>query len=235
MADAEKTAKKRRARAILKRLAATYPDARCGLNFHGSFQLLVASILSAQCTDERVNMTTPALFRKYPTAAHFARAKQKALEREIHSCGFFRNKAKNIIASCKILCAEFGGQVPDDFDALLRLPGVGRKIANIIMNDAFGVPSIAVDTHVFRLSHRFHLANARNPDRTEFELREVVPKDFMASFNHLLTFHGRQICYARKPRCGACPVQKQCPWEEKWHYLPEMPKGRITMEDLEKV
>ncbi len=235
MAKAEKTAQKRRARLILKRLAATYPDARCGLNFSGPFQLLVASILSAQCTDERVNMTTPGLFRKYPTAAHFASAKQKALEREIHSCGFYRNKAKHIIASCKILCAEFGGEVPKDFDALLQLPGIGRKIANIIMNDGFGVPSIAVDTHVFRLSHRFHLANARDPDRTEFELREVVPKDFMAVFNHLLTFHGRQICYARKPRCEACPVQKQCPWEEKWRYLPKMQKSRITMEELEKI
>ncbi|MBI2881844.1 MAG: endonuclease III, partial [Candidatus Tectomicrobia bacterium] len=204
--DAEKTAKRRRARAILKRLSEAYPDARCGLNFQGSFQLLVASILSAQCTDERVNRTTPALFRKYPTPAHFARAGRRELERDIHSCGFYRNKARHIIGACRMICEEFGGEVPEDFDALRRLPGVGRKTANILLNDGFGVPAIAVDTHVFRLSHRFGLADARDPDRTELQLREVVPKEFTAGFNHLLTFHGRRVCHARKPRCEACPV-----------------------------
>lgn len=234
MAVAEKTAKKRRARAILKRLAAAYPDSRPGLKFEGTFQLLVASILSAQCTDVRVNKTTPGLFQKYPTPAHFARAKQKDLEYEVHSCGFYRNKAKNIIGACRLICEEFGGEVPNDFDALRKLPGVGRKIANILLNDGFGVPAIAVDTHVFRLSHRFHLANARDPDRTEFQLREVVPKDFLARFNHLFTFHGRRVCHARKPRCGVCPVEKQCPWEGKERYLADRPKGRIGMQDLGK-
>ncbi len=234
MADPAKTAKKRRARAILKRLAAAYPDARCGLDYDGTFQLLVASILSAQCTDEQVNRTTPRLFRKFPAPARFARAGQREVERWVHSCGFYRNKARNIIASCRILCETHGGKTPDDFDALVALPGVGRKIANILLNDGFGVPAIAVDTHVFRLSHRFHLADARDPDRTEFQLREVVPKDLVPGFNHLLTFHGRRVCTARNPRCGECPVRKQCPWEGKAKILAALPKGRIRMKDLEK-
>lgn len=233
MADPEKTAKKRRARAILKRLAAAYPDARCGLEFKGPFQLLIASILSAQCTDERVNMTTPGLFDKYPTPDHFARADRRAMEREVHSCGFYRNKAKNIIATCKILCADYSGEVPRDFEDLLRLPGVGRKIANIIRNDAFGIPSIAVDTHVFRLSHRFHLADAKDPDRTEFQLCEVIPKDLVLGFNHLLTFHGRRVCEARRPRCGECPVLKLCPWEDKERFLQPALRSGFKMKDLE--
>ncbi|MFQ5913657.1 MAG: endonuclease III [Nitrospinota bacterium] len=223
MANPEKTAKRRRAREILKRLAAAYPDARSGLRFDGPFQLLVASILSAQCTDERVNRVTPGLFKKYPTPGHFARAKKKELERDVHSCGFYRNKAKNIIGASRMICQEFGGKVPNDFDALRRLPGVGRKTANILLNDAFGVPAIAVDTHVFRLSHRFDLANARDPDRTELQLREVVSKEFLGTFNHLLTSHGRRVCQARRPRCAVCPVEKQCPWEGKARFLKGTP------------
>lgn len=232
MANPETTAKKRRARAILKRLAMAYPDARCGLNFKSPFQLLIASILSAQCTDERVNMTTPGLFAKYPTPIHFARADRRALEKEVHSCGFYRNKAKNIIATCKILCAEHGGSVPNDFEALLELPGIGRKIANIIRNDVFDVPSIAVDTHVFRLSHRLHLADAKDPDRTEVQLQQVIPKDLVSGFNHLLTFHGRQVCAARRPRCRECPILNLCPWEEKGQFVQPIHGKRIKMKDL---
>lgn len=228
MAKPSKVAQRRRAKEILRRLKAAYPDARCGLNFRNPFELLVASILSAQCTDARVNSVTPGLFSAYPTPADFAKAHPKALEAQIHSCGFYHMKAKHIIEACRRICAHFGGQVPMSFEDLLSLPGVGRKTANIILNDGFGIPAIAVDTHVHRLSHRLGFASARDPNRVELKLREVIPKEEWPKFNHLLTFHGRRVCEARRPKCGSCPVERLCPWEGKKRFLSadEFRKGR---------
>jgi len=198
--------------AIIKILRQNYPVACTALNFETPLQILVATILSAQCTDERVNKITPALFKKYSSAKHFASARQEDLEREIRSTGFFRNKAKNIIAAAKKICNDYGGHVPDSMEKLLTLPGVARKTANIVLSSAFKkAEGIAVDTHVKRLSKRLALSTHEDPEKIEKDLMALVPKKDWLDFNYLLVNHGRAICTARKPKCLECPIQHLCP------------------------
>jgi endonuclease III len=202
---------RRRVPRILAALAKLYPDAHCALEHQTPLQLLIATILSAQCTDVRVNMVTPVLFERYKTAQDFADADPKELERLIASTGFFRNKAKNIIACCKAIVAEHGGEVPNTLEDLVKLPGVGRKTANVVLGDAFGVPGITVDTHVGRLSRRLGLTVQEDPVKVEFDLMEVIPKPEWTPFSHRLIFHGRRVCFARKPDCAGCTLNSFCP------------------------
>ena len=202
---------RRRVPRILDALAKLYPDAHCALEHQTPLQLLIATILSAQCTDVRVNMVTPALFERYKTAQDFADADPKDLERMIASTGFFRNKAKNIIACCKAIVAEHGGEVPNTLEELVKLPGVGRKTANVVLGDSFGVPGITVDTHVGRLSRRLGLTVQEDPVKVEFDLMEVIPKPDWTPFSHRLIFHGRRVCFARKPNCAGCILNSFCP------------------------
>jgi endonuclease-3 len=195
----------------VRRLAQTYPDAHCALHYQTPLQLLVATILSAQCTDARVNMVTPALFARYPDATAFAAAEPRELEKLIHSTGFFRNKARNIIACCQQLVAQYGGQVPATMEELVPLPGIGRKTANVILGNAFGVPGLPVDTHVTRLSQRLGLTEETNPVKIERDLAKLIPRKEWTMFGHRMIFHGRQVCHARKPLCETCPLAGLCP------------------------
>jgi len=206
-----KTAKTQRAGKILRALKNTYPDAHCELYFRNPLELTIGCILSAQCTDKRVNMVTPALFDKYPTAADWAAIPPDVLERDIHSTGFFRNKSKNIRALCRILAQEYNGQIPEDFDTLVQLPGIGRKTANVIMVSAFNRPGIVVDTHMIRLSNRMGLTTNKDPVKIEFDLQKIIPEKDWGHFSHAMVFHGRRLCYARKPDCAHCPVAPWCP------------------------
>ena len=210
-----RAAKQARARKILDLLARAYPDAKCALNFADPFQLLVATILSAQCTDERVNMVTPALFKKYPTARELARARMPSLEKDIRSTGFFRAKSRSLLGMARGLVESHRGQVPDDRDALIALPGIGLKTANVVLGNAFGREALTVDTHVFRVSQRLALARAENPDELHDRLLQVLPGDRLTQASHLLIFHGRRVCVARKPACPVCPVRELCPWPDK--------------------
>jgi endonuclease-3 len=200
-----------RARRIVRRLAELYPDARCALDYGNPLQLLVATILSAQCTDVRVNLVTPGLFARYPSTEAFARAEPKELETAIQSTGFFRNKARSIIACCRRLLAEHGGDIPSTMDALVLLPGVGRKTANVILGNAFAVPGITVDTHVGRLSRRLGLTKETDPDKVERDLMALIPKAEWTMFSHRMIYHGRQVCHARKPNCDGCALARLCP------------------------
>ncbi len=205
-------ATRRRTTKIAKELAQLYPDATCALDFTSPLELLVATILAAQCTDKRVNMVTPALFRKYPTAADFAAASQARLEKEIQSTGFFRNKAKNIRECCKLLVERHGGEVPQAMDALVALPGVGRKTANVLLGTAFRIASgIVVDTHVIRLSGRLGLSASKDPEKIEQDLMALLPKKEWIDFSHRMIHHGRRICVARKPKCDECVLGQICP------------------------
>ncbi|HMF08128.1 MAG TPA: endonuclease III [Thermoanaerobaculia bacterium] len=204
--------KRQRARRILRRLARAYPDARCALDFSTPLELLVATVLSAQCTDKRVNMVTPALFQTYRTAADYARAPAGELERAIQSTGFFNAKAKSLRRAGAAIAAEHGGRVPDTMEELVKLPGVGRKTANVILGNAFGKDEgFVVDTHVARLSRRMNLTRQSDPVKIEKDLNAIVPKGRRTMAAHELIFHGRQVCVARKPRCGDCPVEDLCP------------------------
>ena len=196
---------------LLRILEQTYPDARCALNYRNSLELLVATMLSAQCTDERVNMVTPALFARYPDAASFAEAVPAELEKLIHSCGFYRQKAKSIRACCRRLVDEFGGEVPAEMEHLVSLPGVGRKTANVVLNEAYGEPAIAVDTHVLRTANRLGWISTRDPVKAEFQLLDAVPKKWWGRVTLLLIHHGRNCCSARKPLCADCTILKGCP------------------------
>lgn len=202
---------------IIKILKKKYPGARIALNFGNPFQLLVAVVLSAQCTDVRVNKITPALFKKYPDVSAFARAKVGDLEKMIYSTGFYKNKAKNIKAAAEKIVKDFGGELPDNMSDLLQLPGIARKSANVILEAGFGkVEGITVDTHVCRVSGMLGLVNkklseSKNAVKIERILMEKVPKECWGIFPHLLVFHGRQICVARRPKCGICPLNKICP------------------------
>ena len=196
---------------LLRILEQTYPDARCALNYRNSLELLVATMLSAQCTDERVNMVTPALFTRYPDAASFAEAAPAELEKLIHSCGFYRQKAKSIRACCRRLADEFGGEVPAEMEHLVTLPGVGRKTANVVLNEAYGEPAIAVDTHVLRTANRLGWISTRDPVKAEFQLLDAVPKKWWGRVTLLLIHHGRNCCSARKPLCADCTILKGCP------------------------
>ena len=196
---------------ILGILQREYPDARVTLDFKDPLQLLIATILAAQCTDERVNLVTKDLFKKYPKTSDYARADLKTLEGEIRSTGFFRNKAKSIIGCGQALVQKFNGQVPRTLEELTTLPGVGRKTANIILGNAFGMQAIAVDTHVKRVTHRLGWAKSDDPDKIEFELMEVIPQNRWSLACHQIVFHGRRVCMAKNPQCLACPVAKFCP------------------------
>jgi endonuclease-3 len=208
-------AKRARARKIVRALKKAYPDAKIALDFGNPLELLVATILSAQCTDERVNMVTPALFKKYPAARDYALAEAAALEEEVRSTGFYRAKTRSIIAMAKALLEEHGGEVPRSRPALVALPGVGLKTANVILGNAFGEQAIAVDTHVFRVSQRLGLARSDDPDKIHDQLADVLPEKEWTLTTHLVQAHGRRCCFARKPLCPACPVRTLCPWPGK--------------------
>jgi endonuclease-3 len=208
-------AKRARARKIIRALKKAYPDAKIALDFGNPLELLVATILSAQCTDERVNMVTPALFKKYATARDYARAEATTLEEEVRSTGFYRAKTRSIIAMAKALLDKHGGEVPRSRAALVALPGVGLKTANVILGNAFGEPAIAVDTHVFRVSQRLGLARSDDPDEIHDQLVDVLPEKEWTFTTHLVQAHGRRCCFARKPLCPACPVRTLCPWPGK--------------------
>ena len=207
--------KQTRGRKILTRLERAYPDARIALDFTRPLELLVATILSAQCTDERVNMVTPALFRTYRSAADYARVKPETLEKAIHSTGFFRAKARSIVGMARALVERHDGEVPREREALVKLPGVGLKTANVVLGNAFGEPAIAVDTHVFRVSQRLGLARSEDPVEIHDQLAEVLPRKSWTRASHLFQAHGRRTCLARKPACPACPIRALCPWPEK--------------------
>jgi endonuclease-3 len=218
-------AKRARARRIVARLEGAYPDATIALRFETPLELLVATILAAQCTDERVNQVTGTLFRKYRTAADWAKADAATLEDEVRSTGFFRAKTRSILGMARGLLERHAGEVPRTLEALTALPGVGRKTANVVLGNAFGVPGIAVDTHVFRVSQRLGLAKAAQPDRVEAQLAEVIPRARWTRFCHLLQAHGRRVCLARAPACPTCPVRALCPWPGKTA-IPPARRGR---------
>jgi endonuclease-3 len=192
-------------------LTKTYPDARIALEFKDPLQLLVATILSAQCTDARVNTVTRDLFRKYRKASDYVNVIPAELEQDIKSTGFYKNKAAHIQEACRTMMHDFNGEVPNTIEGLLTLSGVGRKTANCVLGDAFGIPGITCDTHVIRLSRRLGLSENRDPVKLEFDLADIVPKRNWTQFSHLLITHGRQICKARKPNCPECPVAGHCP------------------------
>jgi len=204
--------KRRRASAVFRRLARAYPDARCSLDYSSPLELLVATVLSAQCTDVRVNLVTPALFRKYRTAADYARAPAGALENDIRQTGFFNAKARSLRRAGAAIATEHGGRVPDTMEELVALPGVGRKTANVVLGNAFGKDEgFVVDTHVARVSRRLGFTREIDAVRIERDLNALVPKGRRTMAAHQLIFHGRQICVARRPRCEICPVNLLCP------------------------
>ncbi len=206
---------------IITLLEKEYPSARLALEFSTPLELLVALILAAQCTDERVNQVTKSLFKKYRTAKDYASADLPTLEEEIRPTGFFRNKAKSIVGCAKGIAEEYKGKVPDKPEDLLTLPGVGRKTANILLGNAFGVPAIGVDTHVGRLSQRIGLSRATDPDKIEADLCPIVPREKWVRFCHLLQEHGRKVCQARLPRCPICVIIKLCDYPDKTKELPK--------------
>ncbi len=197
---------------IIKVLKQTYQNAKCALNHKNAFELLIATILSAQCTDERVNIVTTQLFKKYKTPKDLANAKIEELEQEVRSTGFYKNKAKNIKASSKVIVEHFSGRVPNNMNDLLTLPGVARKTANVVLGTWFNISSgIVVDTHVLRISYLLGLTKQKNPEKVEQELMKIVQKQEWINFSHMLIWHGRKICIARRPKCEICPLNKLCP------------------------
>ena len=203
--------KKVRARAIYRILCKSYPNVRCELNYKTPFQLLVATVLSAQCTDKRVNQTTLALFKKYPNPKKMAEAEIKDIQRLVKSTGFYLAKAKNIkLLSSKII-TEFDGKVPNKLEELIQLPGIGRKTANVVLGNAFGIPGLTVDTHFGRLSRRFGWSTATDPVKVENDVAKLIPEKEWTLLSHKLIWHGRRICHSRKPECGICPLAKLCP------------------------
>lgn len=205
------TATVRSARRVARALGEAYPDAHCELDFTTPLELLIATVLSAQCTDKRVNQVTPALFARYPDAAAYAAADRGELEALIQPTGFFRAKAASIQGIAQALCDRFGGEVPDRLDDLVTLPGVGRKTANVVLGNAFATPGITVDTHVARLARRLGWTTYDDPDRIEADLMALFPRDEWTDLSHRIIWHGRRCCHARRPACGACPVAKACP------------------------
>lgn len=201
---------------IINILKNFYPDATCSLNFSTPFELLVATILSAQCTDERVNKTTPSIFAIYSSPKDFAQIDLHTLETLIHSCGFYKNKAKNIKACAQKLLDDFDGIVPNNYKDLMSLPGVGRKTANVVMLEAFGIADgIAVDTHAKRISNLIGLSYEETPEKIEQDLLKIFPKEYLKDVNHLLVYHGRNTCIARKPNCNVCPIKNYCEYFKK--------------------
>jgi endonuclease-3 len=200
-----------KAKAIYRQLTKSYPNVRCELDYNSAFQLLVATVLSAQCTDKRVNQTTPALFKKYPNPKKMAKADLKDIQRLVKSTGFFRAKAKNIKGLSNIIVEQFDSNVPSNLEDLITLPGVGRKTANVVLGHAFGVPGITVDTHFGRLSRRFGWSKQNDPVKVEFDVGELIAEKEWTNLSQRMIWHGRRVCHARKPACGACPLAKLCP------------------------
>ena len=206
------TQMKEKTKNILSLLKKQYPRVKCALNFKDPLELLIATILSAQCTDIRVNKVTEALFKKYKNVKAYANASLKEFEKDIYSTGFYRNKAKNIISTCNILYKRYKGKVPRNFDELMHLPGVARKTANCVMGNAFNIPSgVVVDTHVSRISQRLGLTKNTDPNKIEQDLIKILPKEEWIMFSHRLIWHGRKVCDARKPKCEICTLNKLCP------------------------
>jgi len=209
--------RRKRLRAILPLLKKMYPQAKCSLDYKNPFQLIIATILSAQCTDERVNKVTPELFKKYPSAEALAAADQTELEKDIQSTGFFRNKAKSLRGMAAAIVEKNQGQVPQTMEELTHLPGVGRKTANVVLGNAFSIAEgVVVDTHVARVSARLGLTKHTDPVKIEQDLMQIVPREEWTLFSHLLIFHGREICNARKPKCSICPLLPHCPAGQKF-------------------
>jgi endonuclease-3 len=211
----KKQSNQKRVNEVIKILSEEIPDSRIALRFTTPLELLIATILSAQCTDVKVNQVTETLFKKYRSAKDFAKAELIELEEEIRPTGFYRNKAKSIQKCCQELMTQFGGEVPKTLEELVTLPGVGRKTANVILGNAFGIPGIVVDTHVHRVSQRIGLTKNDDPVKIEFDLMEIVPKDEWTHFSNLLVWHGRRTCMAKKPRCEICPIMKLCDYGSK--------------------
>ena len=205
------TAEASSARSIYRILTKEYPDARCELDFNSPLELLIATVLSAQCTDVRVNAVTPVLFKRFPTLEALAAAKLSEVEEIIYSTGFFRSKAKNIKELANRILNDFGGEVPNDLAHLVTLPGVGRKTANVVLGNAFGIPGLTVDTHFGRLSRRFGWSTATDPVKVENDVAKLIPEKEWTLLSHKLIWHGRRICHSRKPECGICPLAKLCP------------------------
>ena len=205
------TAEASSARSIYRILTKEYPDARCELDFNSPLELLIATVLSAQCTDIRVNAVTPVLFNRFPTLETLAAAKLSEVEEIIYSTGFFRSKAKNIKELANKILNDFGGEVPNDLSQLVTLPGVGRKTANVVLGNAFGIPGLTVDTHFGRLSRRFGWSTATDPVKVENDVAKLIPEKEWTLLSHKLIWHGRRICHSRKPECGICPLAKLCP------------------------
>lgn len=205
------TATVRRARRVGRALAEAYPDAHCELDFRNPLELLVATVLSAQCTDKRVNQVTPALFARYPDAASYAAADRAELEALILPTGFFRAKAESIMGIAQALCDRYGGEVPARLEDLVTLPGVGRKTANVVLGNAFDIPGITVDTHVGRLARRLGWSEHSDPVKVEADLMTLFPRSEWTALSHALIWHGRRRCHARRPACGACPISRRCP------------------------
>lgn len=199
---------------ILAKLEETYPEAKAELVFSNPYEMMVATILSAQCTDRQVNRVTPAVFARYPDVAAMAEAAEEELYPMVKSCGF-KSKAGNIIAACRMIRDEFGGEVPRTLEELTRLPGVGRKTANVVLSNAFGIPAFAVDTHVFRVSNRLGLCRADTVEETERQMTKLIPREKWGQAHHWLIWHGRRICRAQRPLCGECPLRELCPSAEK--------------------
>lgn len=195
---------------IVETLSNTYPDAKCALNFESPYELLVSTILSAQCTDVRVNQVTEELYKEYNTPEKMVTLTEEELGEKIKSCGFYKNKSKNILGATREILMNHEGKVPNTMEELIKLPGVGRKTANVVLSNAFGVPAIAVDTHVFRVSNRLGIAKGNTPERVENELMKNIPRDKWSDTHHYLIWHGRQICKARKPNCEKCSVAPYC-------------------------
>jgi len=208
--------RRRKVSVIGERLDLEYPDAKCALNYDTPEQLLFATILSAQCTDVRVNMTTPALFKKYPCSREMAKAKPAQVEKLIKSINFFRNKTKSLIGAAKMIQGDFGGKLPLEIDEMIKLPGVGRKTANVVLGDAFNQQhGVVVDTHVRRLSNLVGLTEEEDPVKIEIDLMKIVPKEKWTKFSHWLILHGRSICIARRPKCGECVIRDYCDFGRK--------------------
>ena len=221
----------RRARRIARELAELHPDAHCELDFRTPLELLVATILSAQCTDKRVNEVTPALFRRFPDAQAYAAADREELEVLIRPTGFFRNKATSLIGVGAALVERHGGQVPPRLEDLVKLPGVGRKTANVVLGDAFGVPGLTVDTHFGRLVRRFGWTTLEDPVQVEAAVAALLPRRDWTMFNHRVIFHGRRVCHARTPACGACGIARLCPSYGVGPTDPAVAAARVRMPD----
>lgn len=211
---------KKKAESIIQKLDILYPQADTQLVFHNHFELLVSVMLSAQCTDKRVNAVTAELFKEYNTPEKMLMLTQEELEKKIFSCGFYKNKAKNILATSRILVSDYDGEVPGDWEALQKLPGVGRKTANVVASVGFGIPAIAVDTHVFRVSNRIGLTQAKDELHTELQLQKLIPKEQWLKVHHLIIWHGRYCCDSRKPKCDTCVLAEDCT------YYAHLPKAK---------